>query len=219
VSALTITNGVLTTRETVLAEQVGSTGQLTIGNAGTWNAVGDVYAGGNFVAAGGTGRDRAQHGFVDDDHGQREALRRRELEPRGRSFSAATVDLAGGTLAAIVATNLATPINATTGGTLRADAPSTFSGALSTANNATLTKTGVGALTLSGPQSHGANTTLTVSAGTLNLNSSATGGTLAVNANAATNLGASQDLRALSVASGVTATVTAGGTKTSKPPR
>lgn len=54
-ASLTVNNGILTTRETVLGEQATSSGTLTIGSGGTWNVVGDVYAGGNFIAAGGSG--------------------------------------------------------------------------------------------------------------------------------------------------------------------
>ena len=68
-----------------------------------------------------------------------------------------------------------------------------------------LTKTGTGTLSLSGAQGY---RTLTASAGTTNLNGSFTGGTATVNANATTNIGASQTLSALNIGSGTTVTFT-----------
>ncbi|MEX2140550.1 MAG: PA14 domain-containing protein [Pirellulales bacterium] len=89
-------------------------------------------------------------------------------------------------------------------------------GALTTTNNATLTKLGGGTLNVTGAQSHGTGTNLTVSAGTANINTdagSATARNLTVNANSATNFGSSQHLANLNVGAGATATLTAGGPK------
>jgi autotransporter-associated beta strand protein len=87
----------------------------------------------------------------------------------------------------------------------------TLSGALNNSSGKTLTKTGPGTLTISGAQSHGSNATLSANAGTTVLNSDAVN--LTINANAAVRLGASQHLKALAVANGVTAAMTANGAR------
>jgi hypothetical protein len=90
-----------------------------------------------------------------------------------------------------------------------------LNGALS-ANGVTVTKSGAGTLHINGPQTIGADSTLTVLAGTTNINTnpgSAAARNLTINASSATNFGASQHLAALSVGADTTATVTAGGVK------
>ncbi|MEX2138042.1 MAG: hypothetical protein WD894_02185 [Pirellulales bacterium] len=84
------------------------------------------------------------------------------------------------------------------------------------ASGVTVTKSGAGTLNINGSQTIGPGTTLTVSDGTANINTNAgssTGRNLTVNANSATNFGASQHLAALSVGTDATATITAGNSK------
>ncbi|MEO6434534.1 MAG: dockerin type I domain-containing protein, partial [Tepidisphaeraceae bacterium] len=75
------------------------------------------------------------------------------------------------------------------------------------------TRTGNGTLTITGPQSHGPGAVLTVSGGTVNLDSnvgSATSANLTINANAITNFGSTQNLAALNVGAGATARINTG---------
>jgi hypothetical protein len=90
-----------------------------------------------------------------------------------------------------------------------------FSGALNNAGHA-ITKSGPGTLTIAGVQTHGAGASLTVSAGTANINTnagSATARNLSVTANSTTNFGSTQHLNNLSIGAGAKATLTAGGNK------
>jgi len=84
----------------------------------------------------------------------------------------------------------------------------TLSGGVSIAGSGAATKTGAGALTISGPQNHGAGAALSVNQGRVNLNSnagtagSAAGSNLSLNiggVGASVVLGANQDLKALNV--------------------
>ncbi|MEO6435626.1 MAG: trypsin-like serine protease, partial [Tepidisphaeraceae bacterium] len=198
-SSLTITNGILTTRETVLAEQPLSSGTLTIGVGATWNVVGDVYAGGNFIAPGGNGTLLLNPGSSTTITGKLKLHLAGTLHLGGGSFSSALLDLAGGTIAT--------------------SAPATLSMPITTAANVTVTKSGAASLTITGAQTHGANTTLLVSAGMLNLNSNAGSGAtanLSIEADSAVHFGATQNLRALDIASGVTVTLAPGGTNVIK---
>jgi hypothetical protein len=87
-----------------------------------------------------------------------------------------------------------------------AGADLTFSGTINHGGKA-WDKTGPGTLTLTGAQSSAAATTLTVTGGTLNMNSAAPTN-MTVAANSATNFGATQQLAALNVGNGATATLT-----------
>ena len=196
-AALTVTNGVLTSRETVLGEQPLSDGTLTIGAGGTWNVVGDVYAGGNFIAPGGSGTLRLDPGSSTTMTGKLKLHPGGTLHLAGGSFSSAQLDLAGGTIVSSQPATLSMPIN--------------------TAEGATVTKSGASLLTITGPQTHGANATLRVLAGTLRLDSnagSAASANLAIDADAAVQFGATQNLRGLDITGGVSATILpAGGTR------
>ena len=90
------------------------------------------------------------------------------------------------------------------GGTIEvtAGASLTVPGAVSGPGN-TLTKTGNGILTLSGPQTYA---TLNANAGVTNLNSALGTGTSTLNANANVNITVSQTLAALNIGNGVTVT-------------
>lgn len=87
--------------------------------------------------------------------------------------------------------------------TMTADTSIGGAGALNVTGGITgafaVTKVGAGTTTLSGAQSY---STLTTSGGTTKVNSSFTGGTATVNANAATYFGASQTLAALNIGAG-----------------
>ncbi len=88
-----------------------------------------------------------------------------------------------------------------------------LSGGLSTAGAArTITRTGAGTLTVNGVQSYVAGSVFNANAGTTTFNSNA-GGNLTLNANAAVNFGSSQTLAGLTIASGQTVTLAAGGSK------
>jgi T5SS/PEP-CTERM-associated repeat protein len=94
--------------------------------------------------------------------------------------------------------------------------PLVVNGQLLNGDGRTITKSGAGALTIAGPQNHGAGARLVVSAGTLNMNSDAGSvalRNLTLDANSATNLGASQHLAALHVGEGVTVSMTTGAAK------
>jgi hypothetical protein len=98
----------------------------------------------------------------------------------------------------------------------QSSAPLTFGGALDNSAGHTLTKTGPGALTIAGAQTHGPGAVLTVSAGIANINTNAgsdTARNLTVNANSTTNFGSTQHLANLSVGAGAKATLTAGSNK------
>jgi hypothetical protein len=75
-------------------------------------------------------------------------------------------------------------------------------------------------LTISGTQSHGAGAILTVSTGTLNLDTNAgsiaSPGTLTINANSTTNFNVTQNLAALNIGPAATATLLAGGGRSIK---
>jgi len=82
-----------------------------------------------------------------------------------------------------------------------------------------LTKTGGGAMTVSGPQSYGAGTVLNAAAGTVNLNSdvgAATPAALTVNVSgsASLNLAATQHMAALNLSDTATATLASSGSRT-----
>jgi hypothetical protein len=221
-AALTVSNGTLDTKDVVLAEQVGSTGTLTVASGGMLNVTGDVYAGGSFVAPGGNATIVLNGSSNTMVSGTVKLFGGGTLNLAGGAFSAgAGIDLAGGTVLNNSTATLATPIFASVGGTIGGASPLTLSGPFGSAANASLLKTGPSILTISGPQNYGANTTLTVAAGTLNLNSNAGGAgggapNLAVVANASTTFGSTQNLRALSIGAGATATLTSGGAKTIK---
>lgn len=78
----------------------------------------------------------------------------------------------------------------------------------------TLTKVGNGTLAVNATQNYVANTVITVNAGTLAINSATTDGNLTINANGTTTFGDSQSIKSLNVADGVTATLTADGSRT-----
>jgi hypothetical protein len=193
-ASLTVTNGILTTREAVLGEQPLSNGTLMIGSGGTWNVVGDVYAGGNFIAAGGSGTLVLNAGGSTTITGKLKLHPGGTLHLGGGSFSSALLDLAGGTILA--------------------SAPATLSMPITSAAGATVTKSGTALLTITGPQTHGANATLLVSAGTLHLDSnagSATSANLAIDADSNVLFSSTQNLRALDIAAGVGVTIEANG--------
>jgi hypothetical protein len=82
----------------------------------------------------------------------------------------------------------------------------------------TVTKTGAGCLTVTGPQTHGAGAALAVSGGTVNLNSDAGTSsifnlTLSASSASTANLGATQHLAALDLAGGAKANLIAGHDK------
>ena len=85
-----------------------------------------------------------------------------------------------------------------------------LSGPLGNPTGRAWTKSGPGALTIRGVQTHGAGAVLNANAGTVHLDSDG-GANLTVNANAPVVVGASQHLAALHVADGVTVTLTPGG--------
>ena len=195
-AGLTVTNGVLTTREAVLGEQPLSSGTLTIGAGGTWNVVGDVYAGGNFIAPGGGGTLVLQPGSSTTITGKLKLHPGGTLHLGGGSFSSALLDLAGGTILA--------------------SAPATLSMPIATAAGATVTKSGTGVLTITGPQSHGVNTTLRIAAGSLRLGSNAgnaASANLAIEVGANVEFGSTQNLRALDIAANGSAAVVADGAR------
>ena len=105
------------------------------------------------------------------------------------------------------------------GGWLNAD---TIAAGLNIAAGATLTKTGAGVMTISGPQSHGAGAALVVSSGTVNLNSS--GGdnehrflSVTVGGGAVLNVGATQYLSSLTMTNSARASINAVGTAGPEP--
>jgi hypothetical protein len=142
------------------------------------------------------------------------------LQVGGGSVSAGLIVLGGGKIQSTAAGAIASPISSG-GGTIQTDAGTlVVSGALTTSPGTTLTKTGPGTLTIAGAQNHGANSVITLSAGVTKFVTSAGGpasaAALTVNANAATNFNASQNLRALSVGAGATAALQSGGAVTVK---
>jgi hypothetical protein len=94
----------------------------------------------------------------------------------------------------------------------------TFSGPLGNPSGTAITKTGLGAATIGGGQTHGAGAALVVSGGTLNLNSDAGTSsifnlTLSASGASTADLGATQHLAALSLAAGARANLGAGHDK------
>jgi hypothetical protein len=195
-AGVTVTNGILTSREAVLGEQPLSSGTMTIGAGGTWNVVGDVYTGGNFIAPGGSGTLVLNPGSNTTITGRLKLYSGGTLHLGGGSFSSALLDLAGGTIVSA--------------------APATLSMPITTAGGATVTKDGAALLTITGAQTHGVNTTLRVSAGTLRLDSnagSAAAANLAIDADSTVQFGSTQSLRALDIAAGVSATLLSSGSR------
>jgi hypothetical protein len=95
--------------------------------------------------------------------------------------------------------------------------PLTFTNSFNIPAGRTITKTGTQALTINGPQTNGANSTLAIAAGTANINTN--GGTnLAVTVSgtrSAVNFGVTQTLRAASVGTGAVMTLPIAGSNTS----
>ena len=94
--------------------------------------------------------------------------------------------------------------------------PLTIGGALDNSAGRTITTSGVGAVIISGSQTHGVGASLVVEDGTLTLNTDAgTNATrnLSLNANSTTNFGSTQHLAALNVGAGATVMIATGGAK------
>jgi hypothetical protein len=92
----------------------------------------------------------------------------------------------------------------------------TIAGPLDNSAGHPITKSGTGTLMFNGPQMHGVGASLTVSAGTVNINTNAGSNAarhLTVHANSTTNFGDSQHLAALNIGAGATAAITSGGPK------
>jgi hypothetical protein len=91
-----------------------------------------------------------------------------------------------------------------------------LSGILNNSAAHPITKSGPGAVTIAGAQTHGAGATLTVSAGTAHINTNAgsdAARNLTLNANSTTNFGSTQHLAALNIGAGATTTVSSGAVK------
>jgi hypothetical protein len=221
-AGLTISNGMLASHDVVIAEQAGATGTLTVGASGVLSVTGDVYIGGTFIAPGGTGTLNLNASSTTSVSGTVKVFPAGTLKLAAGTFSAGAIDLAGGTINATSAATLAMPLNASAGGGLITTGSGIIlNGAFSSADNVSLTKNGASTFTINGAQAHGLNTTLTVSAGTLAMNTNAGGAggaapNLAIVANSTTNFGATQNLRALTVGPAVTATLSPNGGKTIK---
>ncbi len=139
----------------------------------------------------------------------------------GATVSGGAITLSGGSLSA---NGGSSTINSSVPGltTFQVDAGSlTLNSAFTSANNATLTKLGAGAMTLAGTQTHGTLTKLIVSAGTMNLNTNAgstTTANLQVDSAATTNFNSTENLRALNITGGTTTLTAAAGARTLKTP-
>jgi hypothetical protein len=126
----------------------------------------------------------------------------------GAAAASVTVAQGAHTIAAPLA--LAGPATFDIAGTL------SLTGGLSNPSGKSLTRTGAGTLNLTGAQLHGAGAILNANGGVTNFNSdagSASAANLTVNANATTNFNTSQHLSGLNIATNVTATLAAGGSR------
>ena len=194
----------------------GGTGSVVVETGGklTVGRVAKVFSTGSLTLAGGTATIGT--GAAETTANTLRIWSTGTLDLRGGSVSATAVALSGGTIGGYG--SLSSAVSAS-GGTLNAvgyddglAGQLTLSGPLTTSAGSTLTKLGDGALTISGVQTHGVGAALNANAGTTNLNSDA-GGNLALSAAATVNFGSSQHLASLTVSPGVTVNAVAGGNK------
>ncbi|HYO09464.1 MAG TPA: trypsin-like serine protease [Tepidisphaeraceae bacterium] len=95
-AALTVTNGTLATKESVIADQAGSAGTLSIGAGGTWVVTGDAYVGGSYLGPGGSGTLRLAAGSTTTVSGKLTAHAGGTVHFTGGTLSAAGIALTGG---------------------------------------------------------------------------------------------------------------------------
>lgn len=214
---LTVTNGTLSSVNAFIAPGALSKGTVVAGTGGTWNSSGSVYVGGSDSAAGGTGRLTAGSGGQINVTGTLKAWAGGTVELNDGGIAAGSFVLQGGTLLQSAASSAgfasSTTVNGGTVSVTSSLGTLQLSGPLSISAGATLNKTGTGTLAISGTQTHGIGANLMVQAGTLNFDHDA-GGNLSVQANATTNFSSTlQHLGSLSIADGITASVTGGANK------
>jgi len=214
-ATLTLLSGTLASRMAVIAEQSGSTGRINVGSGATWNANGALYLGGSALGPGGSGTVTVASGGALNVTGMIKAYSGGTLTFSGGTVSAASVELAGGTLRATTTASLAAPL-LVSGSAVQVDAGVlTHSGSLTLAAGATLTKSGAGTFAVAGSQSHGAGAAISVTGGLLSMLSDAGAGganlALAVGGGAAASFETTQHLKSLSIASGAMAAMQGDG--------
>lgn len=187
--------------------------------SGTLSAA-SVGIGGDTVAAGGTGTVSLDVGSQLNVSGNLRVWNNGLLKYNGGNTAPAALLLNGGKIQSTTSAVVSAPITST-GGTIQTDSGTfTINGQLTTTAAATLTKTGNGTLNILGPQSHGAGAAMTFSAGATQIATNAgnvsSPGTLTINANSTVDFSATQNLAALNVGAGATATLQGSGSRSIK---
>ena len=167
---ITVRNGTLSTRDALIGELPGSSGQVIVtAPGGQWSSSGSVYVGGSSTGPGGSGLLRVDSGAAVTIAGTLRAWAGGTVHLNGGSLSAGNVRLSGGTVASTASATLngngGVSIDAS-GGTVDVAAGTTLSygGVISAAG--VLTKSNGGTLSLTAGQNLGA---LSVNAGKMEL--------------------------------------------------
>ena len=95
-ASLTIAGGTLATKDIVLAQDAGSSGTLIVGAGGILNANGNVYVGGEYLGAGGTGVLNVNTGGAASISGTIKAFANGTINYNGGTFNAGGINLVGG---------------------------------------------------------------------------------------------------------------------------
>ncbi|MFI5380473.1 MAG: dockerin type I domain-containing protein [Tepidisphaerales bacterium] len=185
----------------------------TVADGGQWTSTGGFYVGGDSTGPRGGGSltvDGSTSPATVTAAGPITIWSSGSLVVNNATLVVPSIELNGGIVAGQGV--IPVPVN-TTGGEFQVDVPSLeLSNALTSAADSTMSKTGAGALVISGPQSHGPATSMLVQEGELRLLSDA-GSAAAANlkvdvaAPGSAVFATTQHLRELSVGAGATATV------------